>query len=290
MPANARRRLLLDSFPTFSADIFHGLNQRLPRRRMKRTVCTFHDLFVLTGEYSTPEFRQRFAQQARDAAERADLIIAVSAFTAQQVQELLKVDASRLRVIHHGVAMPEKVAPDSERENIVLHVGAVQQRKNISVLVAAFEQLSSDWKLVLAGSAGYGAAEILERIKQSPAVDRIQLTGYLPQTELNALYEKARVFAFPSLDEGFGIPVLEAMAWGLPVVTSNRSALPEAAGDAALLADPYRLESVVGCLQRLTADAIQRTSLAAAGRKRAKSFSWPLAVEKTWTVYNELLV
>ncbi len=172
----------------------------------------------------------------------------------------------------------------------MLHVGAVQQRKNISVLVAAFEQLSSDWKLVLAGSAGYGAAEILERIKQSPAVDRIQLTGYLPQTELNALYEKARVFAFPSLDEGFGIPVLEAMAWGLPVVTSNRSALPEAAGDAALLADPYRLESVVGCLQRLTADAIQRTSLAAAGRKRAKSFSWPLAVEKTWTVYNELLV
>ncbi len=78
------------AFPTFSADIFHGLNQRLPRRRMKRTVCTFHDLFVLTGEYSTPEFRQRFAQQARDAAERADLIIAVSAFTAQQVQELLK--------------------------------------------------------------------------------------------------------------------------------------------------------------------------------------------------------
>ena len=122
------------------------LNQRLPAGRLRRTVTTFHDLFVLTGEYSTPEFRSRFADQARRAASRSDLIIAVSQFTAGQVEQLLKVDRSRLRVVPHGVmvrqAFPPVFAP---REKIILHVGALQERKNIIRLVRAFETVSSEW-------------------------------------------------------------------------------------------------------------------------------------------------
>ncbi|HMJ63049.1 MAG TPA: glycosyltransferase [Bryobacteraceae bacterium] len=105
-PRASDKRLLLSSFPTFRADVFHALNQRLDRRPAKRVVCTFHDLFVLTAEYSSPEFRARFAAQARDAARRADLIIAVSRFTARQVSDLLDVEPSRIRVVPHGVHPP----------------------------------------------------------------------------------------------------------------------------------------------------------------------------------------
>ncbi len=102
-PPRVTRRLLADSWGNRSADLFHGLNQRLPKRRFRRQIATFHDLFVLSGEYSTPEFRERFARQAREAAAGADLIIAVSAFTGSQVQYHLNVPAERIRVIHHGV-------------------------------------------------------------------------------------------------------------------------------------------------------------------------------------------
>jgi glycosyltransferase involved in cell wall biosynthesis len=251
-------------------------------------VCTFHDLFVLTGEYSTPEFRARFAAQARDAARRADRIIAVSAFTARQVAELLGVDRERIRVVHHGIR-PLPPPPGVVRENVVLHVGAIQARKNIARLVEAFENAGAGWRLVLAGSAGYGAESIHARIAASPARDRIQVTGYVSPTELAAWYARASVFAFPSLDEGFGIPVLEAMAAGVPVLTSNRSALPEVAGGAALLVDPENAPEMAAALDRLLVDPDLRLELAARGRRRASDFSWERAAAATWAVYDELL-
>jgi glycosyltransferase involved in cell wall biosynthesis len=114
-------------------------------------VATFHDLFVLTGDYSTPEFRARFTGQARDAAARADAIIAVSAFTKRQVVDLLDVPASKVYVVHHGT--PVIAYPRVKREKVVLTVGAVQTRKNTARLIQAFEALDSDWRLVIAGSA-----------------------------------------------------------------------------------------------------------------------------------------
>ncbi len=114
LPSNASRRMLWDS-RTPSADLFHGLNQRMGIGRHRRSVCTFHDLFVISGDYSTPDFRERFAAQARAAAERSDLIIAVSAFTALQVEQLLHVDPSRIRVIPHGARpLPQGTAPSRE--------------------------------------------------------------------------------------------------------------------------------------------------------------------------------
>ncbi len=152
LPANARRFLLGEKRTPRSADVFHGLNQRLPHAPLRRAVTTFHDLFVLTGEYSTPEFRRRFAEQARDAAGRSDRIITVSQFTAGQVISLLGVEEARVRVVHHGVRLPARAA--IPREKIILHVGAIQHRKNLSRLVDAFEKVDRDWQLVLAGSAG----------------------------------------------------------------------------------------------------------------------------------------
>ena len=286
LPPNAGRFLLGDTRAPRSADVFHGLNQRLPHARLRRAVTTFHDLFVLTGAYSTPEFRRRFAAQARDAAARSDRIIAVSRFTARQVIDLLGVEESRIRVVHHGVRPAAGIAVT--REKIVLHVGAMQHRKNIARLVDAFERVDPGWQLVLAGSAGYGAAEIAAKIAGARSRGRIRMLGYVPPAELANWYARAMIFAFPSLDEGFGMPVLEAMASGTPVISSNRSAIPEVAGDAACLVDPEDTEELAGALLALTRDPERRADLSHRGLARAAQFTWAEAVEKTWQVYREL--
>jgi glycosyltransferase involved in cell wall biosynthesis len=288
VPRNCARRLLLDSHIP-SCGLFHGLNQRLPLARARRTVVTFHDLFVLTGAYSTSEFRMRFAQQAREAASRADLIICVSAFTASQVEDLLRVDSSRIRVVWHGVHLPpEPPVPDELRENLVLHVGAIQTRKNLCRLVEAFETLDAGWRLVLAGSNGFGADKVLQSVAQSPARGRIEVTGYVSDAELRNLYRRARMLAFPSLDEGFGIPVLEAMAHGLPVLTSNGSALREVAGAAAVLVHPERTDEIRAGLLALSSDHALRQRLAASGLQVAQRNPWRVAAESTWRIYDEL--
>src|SRR5262249_52863280 len=159
---------------------------------------------------------------------------------------------SRIRVVHHGVHIPP--ATRAQREKIILHVGAIQKRKNIDRLVQAFEHIPPDWRLALAGSAGFGAEEILGRIRNS----RVSVVGYVSAAELAAWYARAAILAFPSLDEGFGIPVLEAMAAGVPVITSDRSALAEVAGDAALLVNPESVEELTEALRTLAADPARR--------------------------------
>jgi glycosyltransferase involved in cell wall biosynthesis len=287
LPSHCRRRLLWNGWAG-PADLFHSLNQRIDSKHYKRTVSTFHDLFVLTGDYSSPEFRTRFADQARAAAERSDLIVTVSNFTAGQVETFLKVDRARIRVIQHGVRPPASVTT-SPREPIILFVGALQRRKNIARLVEAFEQVAPQWKLVLAGSSGFGSEEILERIKRSPRRQDIQRLGYVPEARLEDLYRRASVFAFPSLDEGFGMPVLDAMSRGVPVLTSNSSALPEVTGDAALLVDPTDVASIADGLSKLTGSESLRQEMSRNGLRRSQSFSWEKAVSETWSVYEELV-
>ncbi len=299
LPANARRRLLGENHGP-SADLFHGLNQRLGAARYRRRVSTFHDLFVISGDYSTAEFRARFTAQARAAAERSDLIIAVSAFTGAQVEHLLRVEPSRIRVIPHGArplpipgraVLPSGAGP---REPVVLSVGAVQRRKNIVRLVEAFEQMAAEqsaasWKLVLAGSFGFDSQAARQRIERSSRKQDIQVLGYVADSQLEELYQRASILAFPSLDEGFGMPVLDAMARGVPVLTSNVSALPEVAGDAGLLVDPMDVRSIADGLCRLAASSELRDQLAQAGLARARQFTWEKSVNATWRVYQELL-
>jgi glycosyltransferase involved in cell wall biosynthesis len=289
LPSGARRAFLFDRRSLDRPDLFHGMNQRLPQVRYPRTVSTFHDLFVLTGDYSTPEFRARFAAQARDAAARSDLIIAVSQFTATQIEDLLRVPSARLRVVPHGVRFhPDKEAA-VKREKIVLFAGAIQKRKNIARLVTAFEAMEPGWKLVLAGSHGYGSAEILDRIDRSPRRLSIHTPGYVTDAQLRALYGRASMFVFPSLDEGFGIPVLEAMANGVAVITSNRSSLPEVAGDAAILVDPENDEELLFAMKTLASQDGLRRELVVRGAARAAQYTWQRAVQSTWNVYQELL-
>jgi glycosyltransferase involved in cell wall biosynthesis len=299
---NCSRRLMEDFFPLLpprKATIFHGLNQRLPNSMRKGagpcTITTFHDLFVMSGEYSTPQFRRRFTDLARDAANRSGRIIAISEFTAAQIVEHLNYPRDRISVVHHGVDPIPEISPQQAgafrrylelEQPFVLHVGAIQRRKNVARLVEAFERLPERYLLVLAGSAGYGAQTILDRIEKSPARRRIRLLGYRTRDELNQLYRTAAVLAFPSLEEGFGLPVLEAMSAGLPVVTSNGSALKEVAGNAALLVDPLDVDGLRNALQTALEDSSERDRLVAAGIRHAAGFTWRRAAQQTLAVYR----
>ncbi len=275
------KRLLLDRAPG-GVDVFHGLNQRLPARGKPALISTFHDLFVLSGEYSTADFRTRFAAQAREAAERSDHIITVSAFTAEQVVEYLGYPRERITVVPHGVDWPESVPPVGERPRVVLSVGDVQKRKNTKRRIDAFRAMGPDWEFWIAGSAGFEAEEML---RDRPA--NVKVLGYVSDEELSKLYRQAAVLAFASLDEGFGIPVLEAMANGVAVLTSRRSALPEVAGSAALLVDPLSVEEIAAgfaCLQ----DESAREEWANRGRQWARQFSWRRTAEETARVYRQV--
>ena len=288
LPPGASRRPFTDSWLPPHA-LFHGLNQRVPAAPTRGCLTTFHDLFVMTGDYSTPDFRQRFTAQARAAALRSDLILCVSAFTAAQVESLLNVHKHKLRVIHHGVHAPAELPAPGSRKPIVLSVGSIQKRKNTARLVEAFEQTRPGWKLILAGAAGFGAADITALIQRSPRAADIQVTGYVTNAALQTLYRRASIFAFPSLDEGFGIPVIEAMAWGIPVITSDRSALAEISGDAALHVNPNSTEELTQALQTLMDQPGLCRQLVSSGLERSRQFTWDRAVDQTWNAYQELL-
>ncbi|MBI1358282.1 MAG: glycosyltransferase [Acidobacteria bacterium] len=280
-------------------DLFHGLNQRLPPGRFRRAVATFHDLFVMTAEYSTADFRRKFTELAQHAARRSDLILAVSQFTADQTAELLDFPRDRIRVVPHGVTPPQPVSAEGaarfRRERgwddctVYLHVGALQARKNIVRLVEAFEALPGDPLLALAGGDGYGAEAIHARIDGSRARARILRLGYVDAATRALLYASATALAFPSLDEGFGIPLLEAFAAGLPSLTSDRSALPEVAGGAALLVDPLDVEDIRAGLRRVADDPVLRDQLIRKGLERARELTWERTARLTWQAYQELL-
>lgn len=285
---NVRNRILQRPLPVGNPHVFHALNQRVDWRPSRKVVSTFHDLFVMTADYSSPEFRHRFTEQARQAADRSDAIIAVSYFTARQLQDLLGVPSARIRVIPHGVHQLH-VEHDLPRERIILSVGTLQTRKNTIRLVQGFERVPRDWKLVLAGSpGGYGSVEIMEYIDRSACRDRIHVAGYLSDEALRKLYARAAIFAFPSLDEGFGIPVLEAMAHGLPVITSNRSAVCEVVGDAALLVDPESSDQIGDALIRLIEDPSLRSLFSEKGAVHVRQFRWSDSVHRTHKLYREV--
>lgn len=301
LPPNARRRLLEDLPLRLSAGrvrLFHGLNQRLPDGIQTPRVATFHDLFALTGDYSTPEFKERFGRLARETASKADHIIAVSKHTANEIARRLRFPRSRISVVHHGVE-PLNVPSPERCESIlrglgvtrpfVLHMGTLQVRKNLERVVAAFEAAGGSAQLVLAGSHGYGADRILDRIDRSLFRARIRLTGHVADDVRACLYASAEVLLFPSMEEGFGLPAIEAFSVGLPVITSDVSAVAEVAGDAAMLVDPRSVGEIAEALERVLERGELREELVRKGSERVRQFTWKQCAAKTWQVYRKLL-
>lgn len=287
-----------------SVDVFHGPDARLPGYERPALVATIHDLFSLVSDdFADEKFRTKKRKRYADLAARADVIIVPSESTAIDVKKHLSVVPERLKIVPHGVGEAFRPQGEDEIERVraklgirkdeyVLYVGNVSARKNTARLVRAFRAAIASIEeppvLVIAGSDGYGSEETDREIEASPPGAVIK-TGYVDDLDLPALYSGAAVFAFPSLYEGFGIPVLEAFACETPVVCSTAASLPEVAGDAAFMVDP----SDENALGRGILDALEGGERVAAlvekGKKRVDAFTWKSCAEKTLAAYEYAL-
>jgi len=286
----------------WQAQLFHSLAQRPPAFRFRKEIVTVFDIFPLTGEnYSTADFREKFSALLLQAVGRAERVITSSHATESLLVSHANVPPEKIRVIPLGVDPPSLVlSPDDrlrERERflggqgeMVLSVGVIQTRKNTLNMLKALKTLPANYTLVLSGGGdGYGSEAVHEFIRKESLGTRVKLLGHVDDAQLARLYQSASVFLFPSLEEGFGIPILEAMAGGVPVVTSNVSSMPEVGGDAALYVDPRDTADIATQVIRAVEDSALRATLVSRGLQRAGEFTWRRTAQATLAVYNEIL-
>ncbi len=283
---------LLDWFGP-RVDVFHASQQLRNAPRRTRLTATIHDVTCwLMPETHSPANVAAAKKFAEAVLRRADGLIAVSEHTRADAVRMLGLAPERIEVVHPGVAESyfRVTAEDARlarekyslRRPYVLFVGTVEPRKNLPRLLEAYEGLApstrEEYELVIVGPVGWADAETVERVRSGPP--GVRFLGYVPESDLAGLTAGAAAFAYPSLYEGFGFPVVQAMAAGVPVLTSNVSSMPEVAGDAGLLVDPLSVGEIRAGLERLLNSASLRGRLGTNGLVRAQRFRWEASAAK----------
>ena len=283
-------------------DIYHVSEISIPPVKKAKRVAFVHDLTTLLfPQFHVPSnvfvHRQRFERLSE-----VDAILTNSETTKRDIVDHLKISSEKIHVTHLGAdevfrPMPkEGIHPVLERHGIqqpyLLFVGTLEPRKNLETLILAFNRLKEkdhiSHQLVLAGQKGWLCEPILRAIEASPYHSDILRTNYLAEGDLPALMNGAEVFVYPSFYEGFGLPVLEAMQCGTPVVTSNVSSLPEVGGDACLYVDPHSVEEIADRIRMVLTDSNLQKSMSEKGIVQAKHFSWEKCARETLRVYENL--
>lgn len=286
-------------------NLLHGPVSIAPLLAGCATVVTIHDLTFLAYPQAFPAAKRLYLRSlVGRSARSARRVIASSYATAQDVVRRLRVPPERVTVVHLGVDPEFTPAPAAEVEafrrrrglpqRFILHVGTLEPRKNLVRLVEAFSRLRrcadlADVRLVLAGGKGWGYDPVFAAVERLGLGQEVLFPGYVPDEELAWWYRAATVFAYPSLMEGFGLPVLEALACGAVVVTSAVSSMPEVAGDAALLVDPTDVDALADALQRALVDQELRAALRCRAVEQAQRFPWRRTVAQTAAVYRQVL-
>jgi glycosyltransferase involved in cell wall biosynthesis len=285
-------------------DLLHSPHYTMPLKHSARSVVTFHDLtFVLYPELHQPAKRIFFPAMMRWSARHAQRIITVSESTRSDLVRTFGVSPNRVTTVlsaadtDYRPAAPALVADVSARYGLrpggyLLYVGVLEPRKCLDQLVEAFGRIApaaDGLELIIAGKRGWMYDQIFGQVAALGLENRVRFPGYVPRADLPALYSGARAFVYPSRYEGFGLPVLEAMSCGTPVVTTNVSSMPEVAGDGALLVDPDDVAGLAAALARIVHDASLRQELSARGQARARTFSWERCARDTIKVYQEAM-
>lgn len=284
-------------------DLVHSLDVDYPVATAKPWVVTYHDLGVLTHpDYFGKARPWLLRAHIAAAVRRADAIVCVSRATADEfLAEGGKAAEGRVRVIEEGVGAEFFARPSAEGmaalpqgldgQPFFLFTGSISPRKNLARVIAAFARIAEKvpHRLVLTGAPGWDAAEEMKALAASGVGDRVVELGYVSDEVLKALYAAASGFLYPSLYEGFGLPILEAMAAGCPVVTSNMAPMTEVGGDAALYVDPHRSDEIAAAMLTLAQDAERRQRCRSDGVVQARRFGWEGCVRRTVDLYRDII-
>lgn len=285
-------------------DLLHSLHYTRPWRLPCRSVVTFHDMtFFLYPQLHTRSKQAFFPLTIRASARSADAIIAVSESTRADSIRLLGIPGEKIIATPLGVDPAFRPIRDLESLDVVrqrynlpdrfiLYVGLVEPRKNLSGLIRAYRSALEGGiahRLVVVGRFGWSYQQVLDEIEALGLQERVQFTGYIPQADLPIVYNLASLFVYPTLYEGFGLPALEAMACGTPVVTSNVASLPEIIGEAGVLIPPGDQQALSQALQDVLSDPGLQTHLAIKGPQQASQFTWERTARQTLQVYRQVL-
>lgn len=290
----------------YQADVFFAPDSKLPfgLPKQMRKIVTVHDLAV----FKFPETYQRsrvlyWQQLFASSVRRADRVVAISEATKRDLQEILRVPEEKIKIIYNGVCDEFKKPAstiDFRRirekyrlpENYILFVGIFSPRKNLTRLIEAFSELRHQYrlphKLVIAGETGWKYHDDLARVAKLGLENQIYFPGYIDEADLPHLYAMADALAYPSLYEGFGLPLVEAMACGTPVVASRTSSMPEVVGNAGLLVDPYSVQEICDALAKVLIDRKLHDQLTELGLERVKRFSWQKAAGQLHELMSDL--
>ncbi len=291
-------------------DVFHATNYQAPALRRAELVSTVHDInFVRFPEMQSKGIK-RFIQSLPHLLERSKMVLTDSRFTAEELMDVYGLGEEKLAVVYPGLNPVFYREPSPEEMELALrayclqppylaYIGNLHPRKNLATLVEAFNLLRGrglEHKLAVIGGGGLGRLnnaeyrKLMRRVEDLGLEDEVVFTGYVPDERLKSLLVQADLLVFPSIYEGFGLPPLEAMACGVPVVTSNRASLPEVVGDAALLVeDPLDPEEIASKVELLLGDESLRARLVERGRERARTFTWEKAAREVRDIYARVV-
>lgn len=286
-----------------NVDLFHATNLIMPPLRKAKGIFTVYDLsFMLFPDYHVRGMHS-FVRETRRSAEKADGLIAISEHTKRDMIEHLGIPAERIRVTL--LAADERYRVINDRKSVadvsaqygidreyILYTGTLEPRKNVPTLIRAFYQLKQEAKiphrLVLAGKKGWLFESIFSEVEKLGLTNEVIFTGYVPDDDLPSLYNGASLFVYPSFYEGFGLPPLEAMACGCPVVAANISSLPEVVGDAGVLVDPNRSDDLAEAMIKVLRDYELSACMSNRGIARAATFSWERCAQETLSFYKDV--
>ena len=284
--------------------LFHGTNYEVPLLNRKRTVVTVHDLSVfLHADKHETRIARRARRRLPVMLRSAGMVITATQAIRQEIAARFKTNAQRIAVTPYAPRQIFQPLPADEcararqrlgvDENFILYVGTIEPRKNLVTLVRAFAQILQQTsfrpQLVIAGGEGWMMDEFHELIGKTDLGDRIHFTGYVDDEDLVALYSSCRVFVYPSVYEGFGLPPMEAMACGAPVIAGDIPVLRETLADSALLVEPLDANSLANAIVSVLGDENEQLRLSALSRRRAEQFSWSETARMTLEVYKQVL-
>ncbi|PNX48592.1 MAG: hypothetical protein BV457_01160 [Thermoplasmata archaeon M9B1D] len=274
-------------------DIFHGLGHYIPtyNKGKYKSIMTVYDVcpFLLPETYSK-DVADYYNYIFPKRLEKADKIITISKNTKKDLVNYFNIDKDKIEVIYLGVEKKYSYSNKIKKNKYILSVGTLQPRKNFVNLIKAFSLIKNNFehKLVIVGKKGSDYINILEEIKKHNLENRVFIQGYISDKQLIEIYKSADLFVFPSLYEGFGLPPLEAMACGIPVIASNTSSLPEVIGDAGIMIDPKNVNDIADAIKKILNSEKLKNDLILKGLERTKMFEWKNTSNKILKIYEDI--